>query len=214
MLSCNRKRWSSYELALNWQQTRCYEVLEGKQQTHLTNPTMHQTNITQCTLLQQKCAHMCTFLLPNGALWDVGLVHCGICVLRSAEKWPWKCVNCKMTALSPLMLEMEYSGFGSPYQISLTPSLVGVLQFYKISFVSFGEYWPLFWRKPPCILQGHVLIWAPELQPRWSHISWRHGVCGTCPTWSRRSRSTASCLPASWSNYGCAATPRWNKSKR
>ena len=23
--------------------------------------------------------HMCTFLLQSGALWDMGLVHCGIC---------------------------------------------------------------------------------------------------------------------------------------
>ena len=38
---------------------------------HLTNPTMHQTNIP-------KCAHTCTFLLKSGALWDTGLAHCGI----------------------------------------------------------------------------------------------------------------------------------------
>ena len=25
------------------------------------------------------CVHMCTFLLQNGALWDMGLVHFGIC---------------------------------------------------------------------------------------------------------------------------------------
>ena len=50
------------------------------QKTHLTYPTMlHQTNIPQCTILWQKCAHMCTFLLQNGALCDMGLVHYGIC---------------------------------------------------------------------------------------------------------------------------------------
>ena len=36
---------------------------------------------TQCTILWQKCAHMCTFLSQNGALWDMGLVHCGICAI-------------------------------------------------------------------------------------------------------------------------------------
>ena len=28
---------------------------------------------------KQKCAYMCTFLLQNCALWDMGLVYCGIC---------------------------------------------------------------------------------------------------------------------------------------
>ena len=32
---------------------------------------MHQTGIPQYTILLQKCAHMCTFLLQNGALWDM-----------------------------------------------------------------------------------------------------------------------------------------------
>ena len=27
----------------------------------------------------EKCAHVCTFLLQNGALWDVCQMHCGIC---------------------------------------------------------------------------------------------------------------------------------------
>ena len=41
-------------------------------------PTVHQTNIPQCTILQQKCAHVCTFLSQNGALWDACLMQCGI----------------------------------------------------------------------------------------------------------------------------------------
>ena len=40
---------------------------------------MHQTNIPRCTILQQKCAHVCTFLLQGRALWDICLMHCGIC---------------------------------------------------------------------------------------------------------------------------------------
>ena len=31
------------------------------------------------TILQQNCSHMRIFLLQKGALWDMGLVHCGIC---------------------------------------------------------------------------------------------------------------------------------------
>ena len=45
------------------------------QWTHLTNPTMHETNIPQCTVSWQKWAHVCTFLLQNGA-------HCGTWVRR------------------------------------------------------------------------------------------------------------------------------------
>ena len=43
--------------------------------SHLTSPTIHYTNIPQCTIF----APMCSFLLQNGALWDLWLVHCGIC---------------------------------------------------------------------------------------------------------------------------------------
>ena len=40
---------------------------------------MHQSHMPQCTILYQKYAHTCTFLLQNGTLWDMGLVHRGIC---------------------------------------------------------------------------------------------------------------------------------------
>ena len=48
------------------------------QLTHFTNPRMHQTNIPQGIILWQKCAHMCTFLLQNVALWDMAEMHSGI----------------------------------------------------------------------------------------------------------------------------------------
>ena len=38
--------------------------------------TIHHQNLTTH---KQKCAYMCTFLLQSGALWDIGLEHCGIC---------------------------------------------------------------------------------------------------------------------------------------
>ena len=30
---------------------------------------------------------MCTFLLQNGALWDMGMVHCGICATGLLITW-------------------------------------------------------------------------------------------------------------------------------
>ena len=41
---------------------------------------MHQMNIKypQFNIFWQKCAYMCTFLLQNGALWDMELEQCGI----------------------------------------------------------------------------------------------------------------------------------------
>ena len=53
---------------------------------------MHQTNISECTILQQKCAHVCTFLLQNGAFWDMGLVHSGIYATMSTIA-PGACDN-------------------------------------------------------------------------------------------------------------------------
>ena len=46
---------------------------------HSTNPTMQQSHIPQCAILKQKCAHVCTYLLQNDALWDICLEHCWIC---------------------------------------------------------------------------------------------------------------------------------------
>ena len=68
----------------------------------ISNPTMHQRNIPPCTILSQRCANMCTFLLQNGALWDTRLVHCGICVtglLHIHKQWnaithPWTNLKC------------------------------------------------------------------------------------------------------------------------
>ena len=43
---------------------------------------MHCSNIPQCTILKQKCAHVCTFLLQNSELWDICLMRYGICEPR------------------------------------------------------------------------------------------------------------------------------------
>ena len=40
-----------------------------------TCPISH--NATLCN----RNVHMCTFLLQNGALWDMGLMHCGTCTI-------------------------------------------------------------------------------------------------------------------------------------
>ena len=42
------------------------------------NSTTHHSHIPRCIMLQQKCAHLCTFLLQNDALWDICLKHYGI----------------------------------------------------------------------------------------------------------------------------------------
>ena len=44
---------------------------------HLTNPAMPKTHIPYCPILMQKCAQTC-MSAKNGALWAMGLVHCGI----------------------------------------------------------------------------------------------------------------------------------------
>ena len=48
-------------------------------QSYLTNPTMYNTNIPQCTILWQKYAHMYAFQLQIGELSGTKLVHCTIC---------------------------------------------------------------------------------------------------------------------------------------
>ena len=58
------------------------------QQTRLTNPWMHLCHIPQCTILLQKCAHVCTFLLQNGALWD--FVWCTVWFVR----WVYSLLVC------------------------------------------------------------------------------------------------------------------------
>ena len=68
------------------------------EKTHLTYTTMNQTNIPLCNILEQKCAQMCTFLLQNGALWGIGLLHCGICELG---QFFWFQVDLMMSSPSP-----------------------------------------------------------------------------------------------------------------
>ena len=46
-----------------------------KKYMKFTNPTMHLSHIPQCTI-QNRNVHISDL---NGALWDMGQVHCGIC---------------------------------------------------------------------------------------------------------------------------------------
>ena len=41
-------------------------------------PTIHRFHIPQSIILHQQCAHVCTLLLVNGALWGICLTCCGI----------------------------------------------------------------------------------------------------------------------------------------
>ena len=48
----------------------------GRQWNHLTNPTNYA--LDKYPTMHHFVTEMCTFLLQNGALWDMGLVYCGI----------------------------------------------------------------------------------------------------------------------------------------
>ena len=62
--------------------------------SELSHKSHNASNIPQC-IFCNIYAHMCTLLLQNGALWDMDLVHCGICatgllsslVLSEAITW-------------------------------------------------------------------------------------------------------------------------------
>ena len=67
---------STMTAVLAWRQKDCqWDMGYGPQQTNLTNPTMHQSHIPQCTI-QNRNVHISVL---NGAMWDMGQVHCGIC---------------------------------------------------------------------------------------------------------------------------------------
>ena len=42
-------------------------------------------SLTMHYFVTEKCAHMCTFLWQNGTLWDMWLVHCGICAIHYTD---------------------------------------------------------------------------------------------------------------------------------
>ena len=52
--------------------------------THLPNPIMHQTKYPT---MHHFVAEICTFLLQNGSLWDMGLMHCGTCEIGPFQPW-------------------------------------------------------------------------------------------------------------------------------
>ena len=71
-----------------------------EQLTHLTNATMQQSNISQYTILWQKCAQICTFLFENGAfcIWGgciVGFVH----VNWTLKEWKVQCLSIYHTCI-------------------------------------------------------------------------------------------------------------------
>ena len=68
----------------------------SNESTCCTNPTMHQSHIPQFTTLSQKCAHVCTFLLQNGALWYICMIHCGICEMGLLYSPMWRLIPIKI----------------------------------------------------------------------------------------------------------------------
>ena len=104
--------------------------------TYLTNPTVHHTNIPQCTILKSKCAHMCTFRLQNGALCDLGLVHCRICEIGLLFSL------CAPVSTEYLTVFMFYCL--SHIQICF-PWLMTWWRHQNLKWKHFPRYWPFVW---------------------------------------------------------------------
>ena len=61
--------WGYYIGALSSSRSHCHSQIP-----QCTSPTYHNAQF-----LQQKCAHVCIFLLQNGALWDICRMRCAFC---------------------------------------------------------------------------------------------------------------------------------------
>ena len=75
--SCCR---GSFKNEILMHRPRFHDIFASLKYACSTNPTIHQFRIPQCIFLLQKCAHVRTFLLQNGALWDICQMHCGNCI--------------------------------------------------------------------------------------------------------------------------------------
>ena len=85
---------------------------------------MHKSHIPQCTILWQKCAHVCTFLLQNDALWDIYLMHCGIFIwcIVGFVRWVYR-VLCPTGTELPCHLEgRRLPNRAEPIRVYLTKS--------------------------------------------------------------------------------------------
>ena len=100
---------------------------------------MYPTNMPQCTVLLQQCAHTRIFPLQNGVLWDAGIVPCGI---RATGLWD--------------SMDPTYAFQGFP--TSFTPLIIfcymciGIHCFNidsqhddVIKWEHFPRYWPFVW---------------------------------------------------------------------
>ena len=92
--------------------------------THVTNPIRQ---IYHSWPLCNTCAHMCTLLLQNGALWVTGLVYCGIC----------SAVLCWTTLFSHHAL--HYFGIGIHFHFAMPALSINHLNLPKFSPIHLSE---------------------------------------------------------------------------
>ena len=72
---CNHNGYVLFRLIINITKreacTQTVDLLHKSHDAPVLYPTMHTFG--------NKCAQACTFLSQNGALWDIYLMHCGVC---------------------------------------------------------------------------------------------------------------------------------------
>ena len=117
---CVKYVWSTSKLGWSKQKPLTSHLLNLKPWDHkgpLTNPTMHQSHIQQCTILWQKWAHVCPFLSQNGASWDICPMHYGICEMGLQ----WRLCGWHLTPGSPIsnLLVTHLSASGASESIRI-----------------------------------------------------------------------------------------------
>ena len=74
--------WPTYDLYLSGFPQWCRGNVPISQIPQFSTQIFHNV-----PFLLQKCAHMCTFMLQNGALWDMAQLHYGICEIFLSYDW-------------------------------------------------------------------------------------------------------------------------------
>ena len=85
----------------------CAGINSLSYQTKFTNPTIHLSHIPQC-IIQNRNVHI---FVQNGALWDTGQVHCGICEIGPLSASWYNSVKDKgLKAFKPTQAHATYFG--------------------------------------------------------------------------------------------------------
>ena len=65
------------------------DPIYGKMSMAIYSPISQIPQCIKYPTVHNFATEMCTFLLQNGALWDMGLVHCGICEMDLLSENVW-----------------------------------------------------------------------------------------------------------------------------